>query len=153
MLVEQILLAASYHMDYSIMYAWVCEKEISHICKNSWNSYLVYEKFRNLQGLHWCMWYKLVPLWFSTSPGGNPLTKSSWITPTYRRTNRGITIINLGDFRCNVVWIFCNEWSRCSPTWSWIYAGWSKIYHPLHLWFIPFLKPNTMFNCFNWACE
>ena len=35
---------ASLHRDHSILYALVCEKEISHICKNNGNHDLVCEK-------------------------------------------------------------------------------------------------------------
>ena len=40
----QIFPTASFHRDHSILYALVCEKELSHMCKNNKNPDLVCEK-------------------------------------------------------------------------------------------------------------
>ena len=42
--VGQIFPTASLHRDHLILYALVCEKELSHMGKNSGNLDLVYEK-------------------------------------------------------------------------------------------------------------
>ena len=42
--VGQIFPTANLHRDHSILYALVCEKEISHMCKNNGNPHLVCEK-------------------------------------------------------------------------------------------------------------
>ena len=43
--VGQIFPTASLHRDHSILYALVCEKELSHMGKNNGNPDLVCEKF------------------------------------------------------------------------------------------------------------
>ena len=43
--VGQIFPTASLHRDHSILYALVCEKEISHMGENNGNPDLVCEKF------------------------------------------------------------------------------------------------------------
>ena len=48
----QIFPTASLHMDHSISYVLVCEKEISHIDKNNGNPDRVFEQF---------LFHKLVP--------------------------------------------------------------------------------------------
>ena len=47
----QIFPTASLHRDHSILFAFVCEKEISHMGKNNENLDLVCEKNRIH---HWC---------------------------------------------------------------------------------------------------
>ena len=42
--VGQIFLTASSYRDHSILYALVCEKELSHMCKNNKTPDLVCEK-------------------------------------------------------------------------------------------------------------
>ena len=41
---RKIFTTASLHWDHSILYALVCGKEISHMCKNNGNPDLVCEK-------------------------------------------------------------------------------------------------------------
>ena len=53
--------------------------------------YLLYHEIRRkVQGLHWCMLYKIVNFvpWMSSWTGDNPLTK---LIPVNSRKNHGLT--------------------------------------------------------------